>query len=172
ARPGWPAPPGRGRGPGGRPCSTGRRAAAPASAGWTRRWPPPHRRSSSCGGRPSGSLRPRWPGRRGRGTRPGRPADASFRPLVHRLVVILRPQDLARLGAVRGADDAVALHHVDEPSGPAEAHAEPALDHAGGGLAVLDHEAHGVVEELVAVVHVLGLARPFRLAHGLVVGGL
>src|SRR5258706_1498485 len=106
--------------------------------------------------------------------RPGSaPRDlALLLPVVHRFVVIRRHQDLARLGPVRGPDDAVALHHVHEPPGPAETYAEAALQHARRSLLALHAEAHRLVEQLVAVVGLDRLRRALRLAHGGVEGRL
>src|SRR6266496_2433547 len=54
---------------------------------------------------------------------------------------VRRLEDLARLGAVGAAHDAVALHQVDEVSGAAVADAKAALQQGSRGLAELQHQA-------------------------------
>src|SRR5438477_7034668 len=60
-------------------------------------------------------------------------------------------QDLARLGALAGADDPVLLHHVDEARGLGIAEAHAALQERDGPLPLADDQAHAVPVEVVAV---------------------
>src|SRR5438876_4767350 len=63
-------------------------------------------------------------------------------------------EDLARLGAVGGAYDAVSFHQVNQVCGAAVADAQAALQEGSRGLAEIEHQAHGVFEQLI----VLGFA--------------
>src|ERR1039457_5178894 len=57
----------------------------------------------------------------------------------------VRPfQHFSRLAAVGRADDAVALHHVQNARGPAVSQPQMALQGGGGSLAHLQHQAHGL----------------------------
>src|ERR1035438_5164896 len=67
-------------------------------------------------------------------------------------VVVGGFEDFAGLGAVGGADQAVVLHHVDEMGGAAVADAQAALEERGAGLAELEDETDGVVEEVVVLL--------------------
>src|SRR5262245_48813970 len=58
-------------------------------------------------------------------------------------------EDLAGLGALAGADDAVLLHHVDEARGLRVAQAHAALEKRDRGLALAHDEAHAVPVEVV-----------------------
>ncbi len=58
-------------------------------------------------------------------------------------------EDLAGLGTVRGPNDAILFHQVNEVSGATIADAQAALQQGSGGLAELDDEANGIFEELV-----------------------
>ena len=60
-------------------------------------------------------------------------------------------EDFAWLGAVGGADDAVALHQIDEVGGAAVADAQTPLQKRGRSLAVFQHDAHGVLIKLVVI---------------------
>src|SRR5208282_2070642 len=77
----------------------------------------------------------------------GKGKDASG--LAQRLVHFTQPfgflKDLARPGAIGSADDAILLHHVDEPRGATVAEAQTALEEGSGSLAGFDHQAHGFV---------------------------
>src|ERR1039458_246723 len=53
-------------------------------------------------------------------------------------------EDFARLAAVGRADDAVALHHVQNARRPAVTQPQMALQGGGGSLAHLQYEAHGL----------------------------
>src|SRR5438045_5046807 len=79
-------------------------------------------------------------------------------------------QDLARLGALAGADDPVLLHHVDEARGLGIAEAHAALQERDGPLPLADDQPHAVPVEIVAVGAALTLApacgrRPPRDLH-------
>ena len=60
-------------------------------------------------------------------------------------------QDLAWFGAVGGANDAVLFHEIDQVGGAPVADAQAPLQQRCGRLAELEHEAHGVLEELVVL---------------------
>src|SRR5690349_7429172 len=66
-------------------------------------------------------------------------------------------QDLARLGAVAGAKDAVLLHHVDEARGLRIPQPHTALQERDRALALADDEVHRVPVEIVAVLGVAAL---------------
>src|ERR1039458_2281589 len=82
-------------------------------------------------------------------------------------VVVGGFEDFAGLGAVGGADQAVVLHHVDEVGGAAGGGAQAGVAQAGAGLAQLEDQAGGVVEEIVVIFASLG-RQP--LVAGLVLG--
>ena len=63
-------------------------------------------------------------------------------------------EEFAGAGAVGGADEAVALHEVDQMGGAAVADAETSLEERGGGFAELEDQADGVVEHGVVFVGV------------------
>ena len=65
-----------------------------------------------------------------------------------------RLEDLAGFGAVCGADDAVALHHVDQVGGAAVADAQAALQQGSRSLAELEHQPHSVFVQLVVAVSI------------------
>src|ERR1039458_3269039 len=67
-------------------------------------------------------------------------------------VVVGGFEDFAGFAAVGGADQAVVLHHVDEVGGAAVADAQAALQQRGAGLAELEDQAHGVVEQVVVLL--------------------
>src|SRR5260221_8419260 len=75
-----------------------------------------------------------------------RPLQGIKSPLAQRLLDFLQPvgplQYLSRLGTVRRAHDAVALHQVDEVSCAPIADAQAALQQGSGRLAELEHEPH------------------------------
>src|SRR3981189_2970606 len=76
-------------------------------------------------------------------------------------------QDLAGLGAVRRADDAVLLHEVDEARGAPVANSQAALQCGGRGPArIADHANRVLVEIVVNIFSALGIAfgRTFGLA--------
>src|SRR5205823_8094066 len=82
-----------------------------------------------------------------------------------RLGIVLRhPVDLAHLaGALRGSDDAVLFHDVDEPTCAREADRHLALKHRDGSLTGALHDLDGllvpVIVDLIATV--LAYARAF-----------
>src|SRR5581483_528243 len=138
------------------------------------------RRPRRAGGRPeaggaiggAGRAPPR--ARRAAGAREGRRAPRSARSGTAREV--LRPhQDLPRLRAVAGADDAVLLHEIDEPGGLRVAESHPPLDEADRGLLLahdqLDRAPVGVVALRLAAALVAALL-PHRLEQALLVHGL
>ena len=63
-------------------------------------------------------------------------------------------QQFAGAGAVGGANQAVALHQVDQMGGAAVADAQPPLQQRRGSLAELEDQRYGVVEERVVFVGV------------------
>src|SRR5216117_2982755 len=65
--------------------------------------------------------------------------------LAHALEELRLDQDLARLAAVGRADDAVLLHHVDQPRRPRVAQLQAALDVGHGNLSHLDGQAYCLV---------------------------
>jgi len=71
--------------------------------------------------------------------------------IIHGPVHVLAHQHLPRLGAVRGAHDAVLLHHLDHAGRAVVAHPEPALDERRGRLAVHLHKFHGAFVLRVAL---------------------
>lgn len=72
-------------------------------------------------------------------------------PVLHLGNPVGRLEDLARLGAIRRADDAVALHQVDEVGSASVANAQAALQQGSGCLAELQHQSHRVVKERIVV---------------------
>src|SRR6185369_5141217 len=76
----------------------------------------------------------------------------------HLFVVVRLDQDFPRLAALWGAEEAVALHHVDEAGGAGEADPHAALEEAGGSLALGDDQTGGLVIEVVVVVVVAASA--------------
>ena len=64
---------------------------------------------------------------------------------IHFVEVFLLDEHLARLAARRGRDEAVHLHHVDEPRRAAEADPQPALQVRDRRLAARDDDARGLV---------------------------
>src|SRR5215472_6342685 len=76
--------------------------------------------------------------------------------LPHRVFVFAQPvwplEDLAGLGAIGCTDNSVALHQVDEVRGAAIPDAQSALQQGSGSLAVLQHDAHCILEEFVVIV--------------------
>src|SRR4029079_2819910 len=60
-------------------------------------------------------------------------------------------QDLARLGAAARPDDTVLLHHVDEARRLRISQTHAALQERDRGLALPDHQVHGVPVEVVPV---------------------
>src|SRR5262245_45907830 len=75
-----------------------------------------------------------------------------LRVLPPHLLQVLRPdENLARLGALAGAEDPVLLHHVDEARGLRIAEAHAALEERDGPRALADHEPHAVPVEVVAL---------------------
>src|SRR5262249_33369102 len=93
------------------------------------------------------------------GPQPGK-APRSASPLCE---VLRANEDLARLGAVAGAEDAILLHHVDEARRLRIAEPHAALQKRDRALALADDEVDGVPVEVIAIfgvaaVHALGLA--------------
>ena len=64
---------------------------------------------------------------------------------------VLADQDLALSGVVGLADDAFLLHPLDQRGGAVVADRQAALDVAGGGLAVAQHDGDGLVVEVVRI---------------------
>src|SRR6185369_2360742 len=60
-------------------------------------------------------------------------------------------EDLARLGALAGADDPVLLHHVDEPGGLGIAEAHAPLQERDRRLPLADDQPHTIPVEIVPV---------------------
>src|SRR5438094_9322856 len=67
------------------------------------------------------------------------------------LQVVGPHEDLARLGALAGANDPVLLHHVDEARGLRIAQAHAALEERDGPRPLADDEAHAVPVEVVTL---------------------
>ena len=74
-------------------------------------------------------------------------------------VVFSLDEDGAGFAAIRRSDDARALHAVEQAGGAAVADAQTALQRGSRRLAHLQHDAHGVIVELVEFA-VAGRARP------------
>src|SRR5262249_40960991 len=83
---------------------------------------------------------------------------------IHFFEVVLLDEPLARLAAGGGRDEAVHLHHVDEPRGAAEADAQPPLQVRDRRLSARHDDARGFVVELV-------LLELLVLLRALLVGG-
>src|ERR1700738_4122679 len=76
-------------------------------------------------------------------------------------------QDLARLGTIGRADDAVLLHKVDQACGPPVANSQAALQRGSGSASrVADHAERVLVEIVVDILAAVGIAdgRTFGLA--------
>src|SRR5215469_3143219 len=61
-------------------------------------------------------------------------------------------EDFAGLRAVGSANDAIALHEIDEVRGASVPDAQAALQQGSGCLAILQHDADGILVELVVLV--------------------
>src|SRR5665213_3132620 len=59
-------------------------------------------------------------------------------------------QDVTLAGVIGGPDHPLVLHLLDQRGGAVVADLQPALDIAGGGLAVAGDHGHGAVVEIVA----------------------
>src|SRR2546429_10007722 len=58
-------------------------------------------------------------------------------------------QNLARLGAVGGADDAIFFHEVDQARGPAVADPQAALQRGSGSASGVANDANGILIQVV-----------------------
>src|SRR5439155_22322994 len=76
-------------------------------------------------------------------------ATSSAQLRINFVEVLLVHQHLPRLSAGGRRDEPFHLHHVDEPSGAAEADPEPPLQVRDGRLAALHDDAGGLVVEIV-----------------------
>src|SRR5256884_9258660 len=84
------------------------------------------------------------------------PYTTLFRSLMLRRIEFFHPvavfQNLARLCAVGGADDAIFFHEVDQARGPAVADPQAALQRGSGSASGVANDANGILIQVVVDV--------------------